>query len=513
VISRNCSQPRHLWALAGLLTLGLLLRVAYLGNVFQSSDNAALASRIVSNPGYGWMGREYFGVMINFLIKLWAATLGMMGITLTEFCWKLPIAIVGSFQAPLLYFFLTSLGCSQFATLSGAAMATVLPIHIMWSRFPWGYEVLGVFFCTLAVWALLRFWQTPGRKSGFLASLAVGLYLISHGFIIPFFPSFIFAIWLLAPDKKGPLFARIGSGLAQLWKNHVWLFPMLFSPLIVSPIAHSLKKKSRLGFYLDDHFIELLGDLGIALLSLLLLAVIAYWVAPKVRSYPITTLLGFFACAYLAPLWFGTPPGITIVGAYLLMGIYFWMIFAIFVLDKLLSNKKSGRWLWSICLVFTLAGAINHLFRPGQVHDLSLIKMTVGNRDADPGSKAAGYLVQKHLSRDATLLVLHRHIEPPNLLYYFRRRGISFFDLSLAQSRKAYLTYREQADVLIADGEQAPWISIDPRFVLRVLLYAEKYPCLWLFCRKEIYFPELKSDTKVWNRLFDRDFSWKVSFF
>ena len=200
-------KKKLLWVAAAVLVLGLLLRVLFLGNIFQSSDNARLASGIVSNPGYSWMGREYFGVMINLLVKFWAATLGTLGITLTETWWKLPIAIVGSLQAPLLFFFLRRLGCSSFATWSGTAMATMLPIHIMRSRFSWGYEVLGVFFCTIALWALLRFWQAPNRKSGVLASLAIGLYLVSHGFHPTLFPFILHRALALFPGSKKALFS------------------------------------------------------------------------------------------------------------------------------------------------------------------------------------------------------------------------------------------------------------------------------------------------------------------
>ena len=507
------SPKTHLlWATIAILVLGLLLRVLFLGNIFQSSDNAYLASRIVSNHAYSWMGREYFGVMINLLIKLWSATLSTLGITLTEISWKLPLALIGSLQAPLLYFFFRRLGCSTFATWSGTAMAALLPIHIMWSRFPWGYEILGVFFCTMALQALLRFWQTPNRKSGFMASLAIGLYLVSHGFIVPFFPSFFIALLLFSPDKKGSLFSRIRSGIVLCCKNYIWLFPLLFSPLCIYPMAHTLSKKTRLGFYLSNHFSSLLADVGIFFLALLLMATIAYWAFAKIRSQPLITLLGFMACAYMAPLLFGTPPGVTVVRDYLLMGIYFWMLFAILVLDKLLPQKTFGRCFWFICLFCTLWGNVNQFFLRGQSWDPSLITLGRGARDPDPGSKAAGYLIQKYLPSNATLLVLHRNIEPPNLLYYFRRQAISFYDLNLVQCREAYLANREKADVMVVDQEQVSWIRSDSSFVLRVVLRSQKEPRLWLFCRREIPFPELDSETIPLNRFFDREFSWKVSF-
>ena len=175
-------------------------------------------------------------------------------------------------------------------------------------------------------------------------------------------------------------------------------------------------------------------------------------------------------------------------------------------------KKPHGRCFWLICLFCTLWGNINQLFLRGQGWDPSLIKVERGARDPDPGSKAAGYLVQKYLSPNAALLVLHRNIEPPVLLYYFRRQGLSFYDLDLEHTREAYLANREQADAVIADKDQASWVHGDSRFVLRTVLRWHNEPRLWLFSRPQLPFPELDADTAPFNRLFDRDYSWQVHF-
>lgn len=99
-------EKKALFGLALFFLTGLLLRTLFLGNTFESADNAALADRIVHNRGYAWMVREYYGFIVNFLVKLFAATVSFIGLNLTEFWWKLPVALVGSGQKILSFLFL-----------------------------------------------------------------------------------------------------------------------------------------------------------------------------------------------------------------------------------------------------------------------------------------------------------------------------------------------------------------------------------------------------------------------
>jgi hypothetical protein len=73
--------------------------------MFQSSDNAELAFNILKNDGYSWIIRDYYGAIIDVYVKLFVGLLSSFGVTVTEFWWKTPIAILGSFQTPLTYFF------------------------------------------------------------------------------------------------------------------------------------------------------------------------------------------------------------------------------------------------------------------------------------------------------------------------------------------------------------------------------------------------------------------------
>ena len=96
--------------LISLFSLALLLRLLHLGNTFQSSDNAQLAVRIIKNSGYVWMTREAYSVLIYLFAKLLVGLVSFFGVSITEFWWKAPVALLGAFQVPLTFFFENRLG-------------------------------------------------------------------------------------------------------------------------------------------------------------------------------------------------------------------------------------------------------------------------------------------------------------------------------------------------------------------------------------------------------------------
>ena len=129
------NKSRVLIPLILLVCLGLSLRLVLLGNTFQSSDNVELATRVILLPGYAWMIREYYGVLINLLVKVSVGVVSLLGIAVTEFWWKAPVALLGALQVPLTYRFVKRLGGGWMAALVGAAFVSVLPIHVMQSRY------------------------------------------------------------------------------------------------------------------------------------------------------------------------------------------------------------------------------------------------------------------------------------------------------------------------------------------------------------------------------------------
>jgi hypothetical protein len=518
-LEQTTAYKQYQWpvivALLVLTCLSLLLRTLFLGNTFQSSDNAELAFKILKNDGsgYWWILREYYGALINVYVKLFVGLLSFFDVVITEFWWKFPIAAIGSLQAPLTYFFLKRrIGCSNIGALAGAAFISILPIHVFESRYLWGYEVLAVFFVTLAIWGLTNFFEEPTAKAGLLASVFAGLYLISHGYIIPFIPCLISIMVLFGPAEKYEVFNRFTGAVKLCARRLVWIFPLLLFPLCVYPLGHSLRKPTRLGFYLQDHLPGFIENVGYFLALLLFTAVIISLCSKVIRS-KYTILFTISASAYLAPLFFGTPSGITVIRGYMLIGTYFLLLCATVVLDKLIVAKTSRTFLiliTSVCFFLTSWGTVESIFGRDALIDPSGIKIKRGGIPADPGSKGAGFLVRKYVKSSEAALAIHGAVEPPNLFYYFARSEYSFFDLSPEQAIEKFYELKDKVDVVICDEKQASIVEADGRFVRRSVIISEHAPSMLIYTRPHVQMPVTSVDVRDLNEAFDREYAWSV---
>ncbi len=448
---------------------------------------------------------ESYGVLINFYAKLLTGFISALGVNITEFWWKAPVAIVGVFQVPLTFLFLKRLGVSNVAAFFGAAFVAVLPIHVMQSRYTWGYEVLGVFFVTLAISALLDFFEDPTLKSGLTASLFCGLYLISHGYILPFIPCVIILMFMFAGSSgyspKG--LSRLRTGIRLVIREKVYLFPLLFLPMLLSPILHTLRRPSQLGFYLFDHLPGFINNIGIPLALLMFFSVTGGILAKQIRSKQFL-LLSICGAAYLAPLFFGTPPDITVVRGYMLIGIYFWLLGTLVVMDSLLTrNKRLIIAVFSVCLILTLYGTVESIFGRDQWLDPTYVKCERGGLPPDPGTKTAAYFLREYASPSHKVLALHRNVELPNLVYYFGLGEHAYYDLSLEETIVRYLEMRETVDIVICERAQLSYLEADGRFTKRLEIFSEGVPRMWVYAKPNVELPTLQVDASQINSRFD----------
>jgi hypothetical protein len=494
-----------------LTCLALLLRLQSLGNTFPSSDNALPAFQIVTNPGYGWMLHERYGFLVYFLVKIFVGAVSSVGITVTEFWWKAPIALLGTLQTPLTFLFIKRLGGREEAALSGSALISILPIHVMQSRYLCGYEVLGVLFVTLAIWSLLDFFDRPTLKRGLVASFFLGLYLISHGYVLPVVFCLVSMLTIFPRGGARTPLGKLKWGLYLFVTRWVWLFPALFSRVCFYSLAHSVSKPTAFGVYLSQHLPRFIENVGILIFVFLIVTVLIGLFSKRASSNE-TLLLVTCGAAYLAPLFFAAPPGITMVRGYMLMGTFFLVLNMAIVTGELATRrKKLLAFLICVCFLVTLWGTIESIWGRDQGFDPTLVEIERGGLPPDPGSKAAGYLLRKYLSDSASVLSIHRQVEPPNMLYYFGRLEYAYYDLSLEQSIEKFLQQRKEIDVVICDAEQMPSVESDDGFERRIVLFSEGVPRMWIYARPGVELPAIRADVVALNRAFDKEYAWRVT--
>jgi hypothetical protein len=320
-------------------------------------------------------------------------------------------------------------------------------------------------------------------------------------------------IVLFGPAKNGGVVNQFTLGFRLLIKNFVWVFPLVVIPLCVYPIGHALRKPTRLGFYLQEHIPGFVENTGYFLALLLIMAAFAGVFSKGVRSkYGLLFSIG--AMAYLAPLFFGTPPGITSIRGYMLVGTYFLVISAVVVLDQLAlvaAFRKPLIIVITACYVVTLWGTVESIFGRDQLFDPSGVKVKRGSIPPDPGSKAAGFLIRKYVKDSEKVLAIHGAVEPPNLFYYFGRSQYSFFDLTHKQASEQFYRLRHNVDVVVCSESQPSVVETDGSFLRRVVITSEGTPTMLIYAKAHVEMPTVTADVRELNRLFDKEYAWKVS--
>jgi hypothetical protein len=506
-------NPGNIFILNILLLItavGFFLRTFLLGNTFISSDNAELAVRILGKPGFLWMVLEQYGILISLIDKMLVTFFAFVGINVTEFWWKIPVAIVGIMQIPLTFFFMRRLHVSLIGSLITSCIIAILPIHIFQSRYLWGYEVFGVFFLILAFWLLLIFFDNPTKKTGIIAGVFSGVYIISHGFFMPFFPVLVIVIFLFSPENGRGIINRFVKGLKLYFMNLTWLFLLLFSPLTIRPIIHMLNKKTTFGFYVLDHLPDFIESCGIFIFILILIAIVIHIFDKKSRSKEGVL---FLSCGliYLAPLFLGTPAGITVVKGYFLISIVMLIFFSVIVIDKKISRPSREREFLmipiSLLLLGTLWGSVESLYFNDRLIDPSLIKLERG-AIYDTGAKAAGYVIRKYIPDTAKVLAMHKKIEEPILYYYFNRKEYAFNDLADDQIAEKLNELKYEVGVVLCSEKQESLVKAAGYFGNRSAVIVDKKPAVIIYSRQNIKLPEKEFYASEINRKYDNEFSW-----
>jgi hypothetical protein len=318
---------------------------------------------------------------------------------------------------------------------------------------------------------------------------------------------------LFAAIKGAGIVAQLTFGVKLLIEKFVWVFPILFIPLCIYPVGHALRKPTRLGFYLPDHLLGFVENIGYFVAALSIMAALVAVFSTRARShYGLLFLVG--AISYLAPLFFGTPPGITSIRGYMLVGTYFLVITAAVVFDKLVSVaafRKPLTIIVTICCVLTLWGTVESIFGRDQLVDPSGIKVKRGGVPRDPGSKAAGFLIRKYVKESEKVLAIHGAVEPPNMFYYFGRSQYSFFDLSHKRASQEFYKLKDNIDVVACSADQTSTLRSDERFHRRAVIMSEGTPTMLIYAKAHVRMPNINADVQELNRLFDKEYAWKVT--
>jgi hypothetical protein len=433
-ISASVQSPAGQYSLIlilGALAAGALLRTVDIGRPFASGDHAEVAA-VVSffyprdaqalspvNPTSVWHLLENpHGVAPIGLALIWTSLVGIVGVSITEFWWNLPFALLGLCAIPLAYRLGRQLGGRPAGILSALFMA-VLPVHATLSRASGGGSHIAIALVAQlwAVTALVRYYQEPTAQHRRRASLAIVCAILTD-VLLPALFFMLLALGIFALQSGGPSFsARLQQARRLLFAPQLIRWPLLalawpvgllmlraaglidYGGLLARLFSGSNRQPGiRLGEFFQN------ATLTVGPLSLLLLLGCAVVTLPALVRLERRALLLAWSGLYLAPFLFFSRP---YVFDFYLLGIAPLVFNAALVCAAWLQSPAIARRLAAgVGAALLLALLLLRSFTMISGADLGAL---VGRGQAagaifpDVGLKAAAWWVRAHTQPDALI--------------------------------------------------------------------------------------------------------------
>jgi hypothetical protein len=503
-------------ALAFLLMVAGLLRFSGLDRPFVWQDEVLPAFVACYEPGYRWMITFYStGGIIQLAAWVSAFVLTSVGVVMTEFWWVAPIAAVGTLQVPMTFALALRLGCRPPAALAAAATMAVLPVHVMQSRLTLSHEVLAVFWLSAATLAILRLFERPSLWRGLWASFCCGVYLASHHYVLPFGIYFLAVCALSAESREGPLFESIRAGAVTFLRHGGLLFPLLAVPVIRLSLGYAFVHRQPLptpDLRPFDLFETIYRCAGAPMATVLFIA-IPLGLARPGRNKRAIAFCTVSAGAYLAPLFLSDAPVHHDVTQYSMIGSHFMVLAAALALDTLKLQRTASLMFAAMAItvwVATLAVAAATVF-VGKESSLALA-LPKGAVERDPGVKAAGYFVRRHVDSKAQILSVHGSFNRYSAAYYMRGGNVDGLyvlnDNRLASDRaRLFDAFAREVDVVVVSRDLVGKVEGDDRFEKAFVIQCEGEPCVWIYVRPGMAIPRGVADAADFNAGFDSEYA------
>lgn len=549
------SKRGHRAVTGGILAVAVLVAFAlrtYRTDVpFHTGDYAALPYMVSHWYGVSWIVAHIHGALLPAIVWLFARGAVAVGLVMNETMWRLPLALVGTVHVPVTYLLMRRFGAGRWIAIMASGIAAVLPSLASDARYPWGYETLAVCVGSLAIWAWLRDLDYSTRGSRWLAGGLLGVYLVSH-LVIHAVPLVIAAAALLVVGRREAVrrllrpstvvpvlcavavvwfaFFRLNGGIlgrmsrhvshgtldvgsssvadiAHYWNHHmgpIWStfclaavvvglvlvarrdrrgLPALWAVLYVTPLM-LLLDLSNIG---RPTVYQLQGTYAASLAGCMFLQILAGAAARQARSLraPITT-----------HLWHRRPAGVVrgetptpqfnsgLFRAALRGGL---IAFGLMIVGLHLLGSVSN--LFLDCRWPSLTGTVDY-----------------GRAVADPGFKAAGWYVRRHVPPDALILATHgvTGMEYPCATYYTGRHVAAAEDATYEQECRIIEAVRKDIDVAIVERRYLPMFTEQTGFTVPVRILRGSAPVLYVAARQGFAIPEMDVNIARANADYDR---------
>jgi hypothetical protein len=511
----DCSRNSTLLFLLLFFLISLGLGAYKLNYAFPGSESAKLACMVTVNPGWLWMRGNAYGILIILITKVFVSLLELLRINITEFWWRVPALLFGSLLVFPVYLLTKEISRSKTAALFAAAMVAVLPVHIMFSRFSFSFEGLGIFFLTIAVYTCIRYFENPNPRSAIYFSTATTLYLLSHAMIWGY-PVLVCWIGLITISEGKPINKEhLVKFIKLIFRKEILLLPIIVVPLLAPYSLITAFARGRYhawGFYLPANLKSFVGNIGIFWFSVLVLASIAgAYDTFKLKRDSIPFVWG---AIYLAPFVFKVKPTLTMEGGYMMNGTVALTIYAGIVLARLKSSGFFRQKLniitpvLGMVFILTLAASICAIFGISpKFQKISMVRLERQVFNPNPGYKTGGYYIRKYVPPGVK--IINMAMDTMSSFYYLGRDVTAFNERDKTSLVLQFNKLISHMEVVIISADQRGYFGFPSCFSLKARVLKDSRELLLIYAKQGLHLPSMSLDVEKYDPLFDDNFSWK----
>jgi len=547
--------------LLGIMILAFTLRVYKIGGVFHDIDSPILSSLVMENKNILWVLFHSYGYFTPLVSELFSRILLFLDIPITEFWWTLPISLIGTLTVLIVYFLIKLIFGIKKA-LFVSLIIGVLPVHIISSRYAYGYECGYVFLALLTVYLFIKYLKSTNKFNGILFSLALSTYILTHALFLFVFVILFWTAIVFTSERNGQ--RRSNIKLKNIFFNKIFILPgfciffeVIFTVLFLSrdsilkPILHNYFNPGTEIWYQTQtmlgHHILRLRDLyfqpkGLGFGEFFLIDLLSPWNIwlylilfsipfgiKDVRYSSSKSVFFVWGVLYLVPyiiieLLFDV--GMT---TYVSFGVVPMSIYtALFLYDKtdsilsyldekikaiifvlILSLMAFYMLLTSCYLVFSFD--IGKYFNDTKKPFLDEPFSYRSSYYFDTGYKSAGYYIRKYVDNSKSIFIYNLDPEAAFDQYYFARKAynLQHSDEGLRRWLEAKI---DKIDIIITNPEFKGLIDAYLQFEIKSNIYSqslnkERKLVLIVYGKKNISLPKIDMDTQKYNILYDKYYS------
>ncbi|MFA5142309.1 MAG: hypothetical protein WC471_05045 [Candidatus Woesearchaeota archaeon] len=437
-----------------VLVVAFLVRIIYSDLPFCGNDLALFQQFVLDSfPTNEWdsflntanygIGNplRIFAFLYSIIYPIFLASVALfynyLGISITEFAWRLPLILISLISIWAICLFL-QLFLTRGQSLVTSAFFSIFPLHVAWSRDLSNVMMFSLPLQVFALYFLIKYLRTSLNKYAYISSILISLFILSDNF----FPQFLAVVMFTFIVYRQEAFINIRSSLSRINNWRFYAMPIsalilqiliFLSIRIVSPsdvgsnagmLGHILAKPKYFGFHILP-LVKSFYDITNPLLFIFIISMSLLGIKSLFRLEKRSILL-FAGLIYSVPFIFFMDPTKVNLKVYLFTSIIFLILFSFVQLFQIRLKQR-----FKIMIILFLFISNFWLLFP-QIYRFPISDsnfIDYGTNYGDCGIKTIGYWFRTNTPGYIKVLSFYStKIGPINGKHYLHREIYSSFN-------------------------------------------------------------------------------------